>query len=356
MSGDPSERGAGARLGGSLLAIAAGVGVFIVCSIIQGAGGTSMFATSFKAPDNFLLELLVQVTFYPGWAITLGLIGIGVFGVFGAMADASSPSPPSPSTPSSAVTRSPSPSAGAPSAAQAAPLASSGAVPPGTASPSTPMPPPPPAALQRRGDLPASTKSTTPTPLPAARQRLDVPLEPLASAPSPGPDPGRAAGPSAVPSLYPMVPPSSARSDRPPATAPSPSPVVPEHDGLTQRRPGASVAVTRTYELRFDDGLTVAVDGLMLIGRQPAAGPDEAAKIVPVADPSCSVSKTHLAVGVDTSGPWMIDRHSTNGTTVFTADGEVTLVPGVRTPLSPGEVVHAGDRSFVVAAQDGGPQ
>lgn len=44
--------------------------IFVVCSMVQAMGGSSMFSTSFPDPGNLLFELLMQVTFWPGWALT----------------------------------------------------------------------------------------------------------------------------------------------------------------------------------------------------------------------------------------------------------------------------------------------
>ena len=76
--------GAKAGRGTGLALVAAAFGVFIVCSLIQAAGGSSMFSASYADPDNFLLGLLMNVTFYPGWlltgALTLGGLGLMVSG------------------------------------------------------------------------------------------------------------------------------------------------------------------------------------------------------------------------------------------------------------------------------------
>lgn len=61
-----------------LLTIAAGAGVFILCSIIQGMGGSSMFSTTYSEPDNLVVDLLINLTFYPGWLMTVALISAGV--------------------------------------------------------------------------------------------------------------------------------------------------------------------------------------------------------------------------------------------------------------------------------------
>ena len=73
---NPPSNASGSKSKGALV-IAAGVGVFIVCSIVQGIGGSSMFESSFQDPDNFLLELLMQVTFWPGCLATGALVLLG---------------------------------------------------------------------------------------------------------------------------------------------------------------------------------------------------------------------------------------------------------------------------------------
>ena len=58
---------------------AGAVAVFIVCSIVQATGDSSMFSTNYYQPDNVLLEFAISVTFYPGWILTIGLL-VAAFG------------------------------------------------------------------------------------------------------------------------------------------------------------------------------------------------------------------------------------------------------------------------------------
>jgi hypothetical protein len=67
-----------ANKGGGVGLILGGIAVFVVCSIIQGAGGTSMFSQSFESTDNAFMDLLLQITWWPGWIASIGLIVIGV--------------------------------------------------------------------------------------------------------------------------------------------------------------------------------------------------------------------------------------------------------------------------------------
>lgn len=62
--------------------LAGAVGVFVVCSIIQSMGDTSMFSSTYYEPDNFILDLLIVVTFYPGWLMTAALAFGGVAAIF----------------------------------------------------------------------------------------------------------------------------------------------------------------------------------------------------------------------------------------------------------------------------------
>jgi len=58
--------------------ILAGIAVFVVSSIVQSTmGDSSMFSMTY-VEHGFVQGLLVNVTFWPGWIVTVGLIGSGV--------------------------------------------------------------------------------------------------------------------------------------------------------------------------------------------------------------------------------------------------------------------------------------
>lgn len=61
-----------------IVMIGAAVVVFILASIVQGIGGSSMFSTTYAEPDNFVLDLLMNVTFWPGWLATGALLFGGI--------------------------------------------------------------------------------------------------------------------------------------------------------------------------------------------------------------------------------------------------------------------------------------
>lgn len=106
------------------------------------------------------------------------------------------------------------------------------------------------------------------------------------------------------------------------------------------------------FVLEFDDGTRVAASAIGLLGRNPAAAPGEpAAQLLPLADDSMRISKTHAEFGIDAVGFWVADRSSRNGTVVHRPDGDAHhLPPGVRTPVPAGSRVTLGGRSFVVVA------
>jgi pSer/pThr/pTyr-binding forkhead associated (FHA) protein len=127
----------------------------------------------------------------------------------------------------------------------------------------------------------------------------------------PGPAPGSAASPPAY--AAPVLPP--------------PAPAGP---------PGES-----GWSAVLDDGRRLTIDGLVLLGRNPQPQPgEEDAQLVKLSDETRTVSKSHLAIGLDPAGLYVMDRGSTNGSTVTTLTGQSTR-------CQPYEVVYVGDGSIV---------
>lgn len=62
---------------------AAAVAVFIICSLVQAAGGSSMFSSSYMEPDSALLDIAMNVTFWPGWLA----VGALLFSALSALTD-----------------------------------------------------------------------------------------------------------------------------------------------------------------------------------------------------------------------------------------------------------------------------
>jgi len=94
------------------------------------------------------------------------------------------------------------------------------------------------------------------------------------------------------------------------------------------------------------DNRLIVLDGTALVGRNPAprAGEQLPVQVIAVVDRGRSVSKTHLAIGVDRDGVWLRDRNSTNGTIVTLADGQQILCAPEQTVRVPsGASVAFGD-------------
>ena len=156
--------------------------------------------------------------------------------------------------------------------------------------------------------------------------------EPAAPAPAPAPAPVSAAvagDPALGPELAPLA-------GEPTTSAPT-------------QRDAANGSERRTildgWVAELDDGREVVVRGLVLLGRNPQPGEGEVdAELVKLPDESRTVSKTHLTLGVDDAGLFVVDRGSTNGSTV-TAPGEPTVPVGAFHAVSvvDGSVVSIGD-------------
>ncbi|HEY3527895.1 MAG TPA: RDD family protein [Nocardioides sp.] len=131
--------------------------------------------------------------------------------------------------------------------------------------------------------------------------------------------------------LEPTVP---ARADRRPRHA------APRSWEQTIARPDASWALT------FDTGERVVVDTLLLVGRSPDPRlGEQGARLVALPSTDLSVSKTHLQVVVADDGALVvIDRGSTNGSTLVRKGAPRPLSPGRPTTLLEGDTVLFGDR------------
>src|SRR5215203_5872649 len=125
-------------------------------------------------------------------------------------------------------------------------------------------------------------------------------------------------------------------SEAGPVTRVSPSIAVPE----SSRADGQ----TGWYAV-LDDGREIDVTGLVLLGRNPHAQPgEEDAQLIKIADETRTVSKSHLAIATDSDGAFVVDRGSTNGSTVTTSGGVSTKCRmGERVRVSEGSIVSIGD-------------
>lgn len=105
------------------------------------------------------------------------------------------------------------------------------------------------------------------------------------------------------------------------------------------------------YVLTIDDGTSVTVTGVGLIGRNPQPrGAEEIEHLVAVDDPGRSLSRTHARVGVDDEQFFVEDLGSANGTAVVSADGvSIRVFPGEKVAVPPEGQIQIGERSITVA-------
>jgi len=146
--------------------------------------------------------------------------------------------------------------------------------------------------------------------------------------------PGRPAGPmSPVPQSSPAGP-SPAYQDLEKYAAGA-------DDFADQAAVGLGSPYVQDWSILLDDGRRIAVEGLVLLGRNPQAkAGEEDAQLIKIADETRTVSKSHLAVGVDAGGIYIVDRGSTNGSTVSTTNG-------LSSRCRAGEMVRVGDGAIV---------
>lgn len=88
----------------------------------------------------------------------------------------------------------------------------------------------------------------------------------------------------------------------------------------------------------------------MLLGRNPQKGPeDPEVHLVPASGDGRMISRTHLLIGTDPRGVYVVDRGSTNGTALVTTAGQLEPCPeGVQMRVREGQQVSYGNRWFTV--------
>ncbi|MCS5722591.1 FHA domain-containing protein [Herbiconiux sp. CPCC 203407] len=131
---------------------------------------------------------------------------------------------------------------------------------------------------------------------------------------------------------------------------PAPAQPTPEHPPRHAAPPPAARRTGSLFSLVFSTGESIRVSGDGLVGRNPAPAPGERFDyLVQVVDPERSVSKTHLAFGVDEGELWVADRGSSNGTRVgLDLVDPRELVAGERVRVPRGTRVGIGDQWFDV--------
>ncbi len=102
--------------------------------------------------------------------------------------------------------------------------------------------------------------------------------------------------------------------------------------------------------VRLDDGREVDLNVTVLLGRNPQKSPgDPEVHLVPSSGDGRKISRTHLLIGTDQGGVFVIDRGSTNGTAVVALSGDLEACPpGVAVRVREGQQVSYGNRWFTV--------
>ena len=183
------------------------------------------------------------------------------------------------------------------------------------------------------------------------------------SAASPATGAPASSTPAAVPPLSPpagaaSAPPLSSLAGAAPAPVTPPAPATPAaasatmahsaasgHPAPAPSTPARGVTSASAIELELPDGQVVPLVTGILLGRdpQPQSHLDITAR-ARLYDTQRSVSKTHAAVGLDSSGLWVIDLESTNGTSLVSTTGAERFVdPGVKTPIADDESLRFGE-------------
>lgn len=301
---------AAAVLGGTLIsgALFAAVGIFalvlqikMLLRVNRGFG----FGVGF---------VVLGALLFPVWASIVGWGSARWLGLDASVDDGPSLTPPPPAPAASPFTL------GAASAPPAAAPAPAGAfappAPTPAASPFASTPPLPPVPHE-----PAAPAYTAPEQQPVAPAA--APASGLVShtpwAPPAPPTPDPVSVPAAAPAVAPTAAPAAAPTPAPRAAAPA---AAAGHADDLDERTVLAVRKQAGWTLSLPDGSSVSVTGdAVVLGRNPSAPADAPhAQLVPVADATRTVSKTHALLRRIDQGWVITDLASTNG--VFLVDGE----------------------------------
>ena len=115
--------------------------------------------------------------------------------------------------------------------------------------------------------------------------------------------------------------------------------------GGTGSRPGH-----QGWYVRLDDGREVELGVTVLLGRNPQKSDDDAdVHLVPAGGDGRMISRTHVLVGTDARGVFVVDRGSTNGTALVTPGGGLEPCPvGTQIRVRESQQVSYGNRWFTV--------
>ncbi len=103
--------------------------------------------------------------------------------------------------------------------------------------------------------------------------------------------------------------------------------------------------------VRLDDGREVDLTVTVLLGRNPQKSADDPRDVhlVPASGDGRMISRTHVLIGTDLRGVFVVDRGSTNGTALVTAGGELEPCPAdTQVRVKESQQVSYGNRWFTV--------
>lgn len=183
----------------------------------------------------------------------------------------------------------------------------------------------------------------TPAPQPDAEPELDATVQ--GYSPARPVVPAAPVAPPAPAAPAPIVPPTA---DLPPAPVAPAAPVAPPAPAAAAEDIEDTRISIPGHRLVFtwDDGTRVSVSRRTIFGRNPAA--EEGAVVVPVRDETLSLSKTHFEAAAESSGGWVLDRHSTNGMTLVREGQRIACPAGQRVPVRLGDAIEIGDRIVTI--------
>lgn len=127
---------------------------------------------------------------------------------------------------------------------------------------------------------------------------------------------------------------------------------VDDADGTRIAQPAAQGGrlLDEGWYLRLDDGREVQLNVTVLLGRNPQKGPqDPEVHLVPSSGDGRMISRTHVLIGTDPHGVFIVDRGSTNGTAVVGPAGSLEPCPaGTQVRVREGQQVSYGNRWFTL--------
>lgn len=133
---------------------------------------------------------------------------------------------------------------------------------------------------------------------------------------------------------------------------PLPTPFAGTAVGTTQPPAPMTASAVQAIELQFSTGVTVLVQSVAVIGRNPTQSAMNAgAQAIAITDDSRSVSRVHLTLELNAGHVFVTDAGSSNGSAIVRGPRTLPLAEGVPTEALPGDVVWIGDVSFTMTAR-----